>query len=388
MIKRPSLGTIAALAVAAMLALGGTGWWYRTSRPEYRFRTGEEAARTGNFERAERNATALEEGGQTDLALLLRGEIAYHQADAARGMAYVNQIKGEGEIRVRGAVLAARCMIALKNPREAEKALYFVLNQAPDNIEAHRWLAVIYYDQGDFKRTIPHLEEVAKLDPKDERPHFLLGSIHKDMEEADEAVKAFKESLRRRPAGPQAIETREALAEAQIKNYQEADALKTLQGLDSAKAVALKAEAMITLGRAVESVSLLDEALAKFPDTGSLMRLRGERYRDAGDQETAAKLLERVIALDPQDYRSRSQLALCYNALDRTKEGEEQNKKAKATQDLIEKVHDLGNAAMKDPWDAATRDQLAVLFDQLNRPQMAKMWRIAAAACRAPRPPR
>src|SRR5437762_1303349 len=151
MFKRTSLGAWAVLAVAALFALGGAGWWYRTSRPEYRFAHGRDAAATGDFALAERYAAALEESGQTDLSLLLRGHIEYHQGAADRALGYLRRIKGYADVQTRYDILAAQCLIALRNPREAEKALLMVMSQNPDHVEAHRLLAVIYYDQGDFR---------------------------------------------------------------------------------------------------------------------------------------------------------------------------------------------------------------------------------------------
>src|SRR5262249_40237089 len=153
-------------------------------------------------------------------------------------------------------------------------------------------LAIIYYDQGDYRAAMPQLEDVAHLDPTDERPHNLIGIINKDLDRPQEAAAAFKESLRRNPNGLRSIETHLDLAEVQIKNREPANALELLKGLDSDRAVALRAEAMVPLGQGAESVAILDEALKKYPDHGGLLRLRAERYRDAGDNESAVQLLE------------------------------------------------------------------------------------------------
>jgi len=386
MVKRPSLGAWVALAFAALIALAAAGWWYRTSRPEYRFTHGCEAAGAGDFALAERYAIELEESGQTDLGLLLRAHIEYHQGAAERALGYLRQIKSYGDLQTRCDVLAAQCLIALKNPREAEKALLMVLNQNPDHVDAHRWLAIIYYDQGDFRSAMPQLEQVAELDRADERPHFLIGLMNKDMDRQAEAAAAFQESLRRKPDGPRSKETRLELAEAQIKSMRPADALEALSGLNSDRAEALRAEALFAVGRIEESVQLLDAVLKQYPDHPGLLRLRGERYRDAGDNAAAAPLLERAVAADSNDFRARNQLALCYEALGRPAEAAEQHKKVKDTQAIMTKINQLSQDAMRDPWDAKVRERLAELCERINRPKLAAMWRSAAAACRTARP--
>jgi tetratricopeptide (TPR) repeat protein len=377
------LGIVLTIAVILLFLGMGTGWWYYTSRPEYLFAHGKIAAETGDFDSAEQYAADLEEMGQVDLGLLLHGTILAHQGLPDRALGFLKRVEGSKKNTARAAILAGQCYIALKNPREAERALLFTLNENPDEIDAHRWLAVIYYDQGDLNRARSHCEEVARLDPTDEKPHFLIGTMYRDLEFPDEAVKAFQESLRRNPNGPRAIETRIELAEAQLKNYQEVEAIKSLEGLDTPKAIQVRAEALIPLGRVDESVAVLDEALKKYPNDGGLLRLRGERYRDAGNFSEGAKLLERALAQDPGDARTLTQLALCYTAMGRAEEAALQNQKAEQTRGLIKRVHVLGMNAMKDPWDAKIREELADLCEKMDRPQLAKMWRNAAAACQA-----
>jgi tetratricopeptide (TPR) repeat protein len=282
-------------------------------------------------------------------------------------------------------VLAGRCLILLKNPHDAERALLFAVSRNPDLADAHRWLAVIYYDMGDLRRAVPHLREVARLDPADGRPHRLIGMIFKDMEQPDDAITAYEESLRRNPHPKDEVAVREELGEALLKQYREADALAALQGLDTPAAAVIRAEALLPLGRGDEVGPLLDDALKKWPDHGGLLRLRGERLRAAGNPQAALPLLERVVQLDPQDYRSRTQLAQCYETLGRSAEAAEQQKKIRELQVLIEEVVDKTREAMDHPWDAAVRYRLEELHLKLNRPEVAKMWHAAAEACRETR---
>src|SRR5207244_1596473 len=122
------LGVLALLVAVFLLTAAGGAWWYRTSRPEYRFRQGQAAASIGDFERADHYATLLEENGQADLALLLQGEILFHQGHAERAVIVLKRVEGTADQQDRAAILAAQSYLALKNPRRAEQALLFVLN--------------------------------------------------------------------------------------------------------------------------------------------------------------------------------------------------------------------------------------------------------------------
>src|SRR5262245_46630673 len=126
--KRFPLGVIAPIAVILLLAVAAGGWWYRASRPEYRFRQGQNAALNKDFDIADGYATALQESGRDDLAQLLQAEILFRQGAAERAVLLLKRVEGPAQIQSRAALLAAQCYLALKNPRSAEQALHFVLN--------------------------------------------------------------------------------------------------------------------------------------------------------------------------------------------------------------------------------------------------------------------
>ena len=57
-----------------------------------------------------------------------------------------------------------------------------------------------------------------------------------------------------------------------------------------------------------------------------------------------------------------------------------QHQKVKQTQNLLTDLTNLGKEAMRRPWDTGVRVRLAEICDELGKPQMAAMWRNAAAA--------
>ncbi len=73
------------------------------------------------------------------------------------------------------------------------------------NVDAQRWLASTYYDLGLMTAALSTLRTLAELAPDDARPHRLAGLILKDFENYDEAVTAYRESLRRDPQQPELI---------------------------------------------------------------------------------------------------------------------------------------------------------------------------------------
>ena len=383
MFRSSRAARIAGLVAVAALVLGAGGWWYRTTRPAYRLARGQAAARAGDFAEAEQYAAVLEQTGEKDRGLLLRGEILFLQKEPALALSTLARIKGEGEIRVEGALLCGRCLFVMRNLKQAEDALNFVLNANPNHAEATRLLGALCYDQGNFLRAIDLLKRAADLDPKDARSLLLVGQMHKDLEESKDAVAAYQEAFSRNANQPDLAGLRRDYAACLLKEFRNEDVLHELQSDTSPDAVNLRVEAMISLGQAAEATILLDEAIKAAPTHGGLLRLRAQIYQGANDPAAAARLLEHAVKVYRHDHRSRAMLAQCYTTLGMKTEAYEQIEQLKVSRKLIDEMHELQAEAMKNPWDPRPRYRLAEVSMQLDRPELAKMWTKAAEACKA-----
>jgi tetratricopeptide (TPR) repeat protein len=390
-----------ALAVVGEVRWGDPRWYYRTS-PEFRLRRGQDLLRKCDTGRAEQIALLLEAGGCPDQAHLLRGEALFRRAEpsSTRGdlptagplllqaLEELNQIRDQGELRLEAATLIGRCALALNQPREAERALSFVLSERPDDLEAHRALGALYYDQGATSRAVQHLERVGELDPRDGRPFRFLGLIFKDQQLYEQATSYYEEALRRELHGRVPGEVRQELAECLVKQRQYARAEELLRQVDplpedAAAVTALRAESLWGLHRTAEAQALLDETLATQQTCGDLYRLRAQLYLEAKDPAAAVPPLERALALDRHDFTSRYQLVLAYERLGRRAEAAVQQRLLQATRQDLELMGRLTEEASRHPWDADVRLRLAALCDKFDRPRDAAVWRRAAAACPA-----
>ena len=47
----------------------------------------------------------------------------------------------------------------------------------------------------------------------------------------------------------------------------------------------------------------------------------------------------------------------------------------------LDRITELSKEAMQKPWDPGVRRQLADVCDRMKKPELAAMWRKAAAAC-------
>src|SRR5262249_48207264 len=146
--------------------------------PEYRFQRGREAVQRGDWDEAETFAARLDASGAANLAHLLRGESLLTQDRPTEALRELNKVRDEGEVRRKAACLSGRCLLALGQRREAHRAFSFVLEQDYDDVDAHRGMAALAYDLGNLGPALDHLEQVARLAPRDGRPHRLMGLIN------------------------------------------------------------------------------------------------------------------------------------------------------------------------------------------------------------------
>lgn len=378
---------VVVLVIASGVAVAG--WRQRVTRPEYRVARGHEAIANRDWDRADYYASRLEASGHPDRARLLRGEslLARRRPDLA--LAEFNRIRGEGEVRLQAAALSGKCLLDLGDLREAHRVLSFVASERPDHVDAHRGLAAVAYDLGQLGAAVDHLEQVGRLDPQDARPCRLVGLIYKDMGQLDKATVAYEEALRRGLPPAVESEVRFELAEALTQQARFADALRLLGAAtpdapekDPAR-LAVRAECLRGVGRSAEAVALLDRGTG---ESGPVLRLRGQLLLDAGDQQAAVRPLERAVELAPTDYQSHYLLAKVYAGLGRTSDAKREFDRVEGLRRALDRMTALSREAMEKPWESGVRLQLAELSEQLGRPQLAEMWRSAAAACEARKP--
>jgi tetratricopeptide (TPR) repeat protein len=390
------LGLVLVVAVVA----GAVAWWHHATQPGYRLRRGQEALARDDLDQAEHYAVLLEAAGARDHAHLLRALILFDDARPAidagqpqlaaapvrRVLDELDQIGDEEEVRLPAAALAGQCFLHLGRLREAERALSFVADHQPDNVDAHRGLAALYYDQGALTLSLRHLEEWARLDPADGRSHRMMGFIYKHLERFADAAPCYQAALERQLGEQFVQEAREDLAECFLRQARPDDALKALQQCDprlsgTPRFLALRAEALWGSGELAGAREVLDGALAVHAGALDLLRLRARLYRDSNETEAEVKTLTRVLALDPHDYASRLLLAQACERLQRSDEARKHHRLADETRRLIEEIADLNSQAIANPWDGVVRRRLAALYRQVGRPQDAALWERAAQAC-------
>ncbi len=377
------------LTALAVVASGLAAWRYAVTRPDYRFARGLEAARGGRVDDALWYADRLE-ASDPPAAGLIRAEYEFAQKQPLAALRALLPFQGaDAHPRRRdGLALSARCYQALGKTREAIASWRLLLRDRPDDVDAHRSLAVIAYDLGQLATALHHLREVGRLDPRDGKPARMAGTIHQDLGNHEAAAAAYREAL-----------GRDLPAAARAEAYTEfGDSLLKLRKYDemltmAEEAVAAgvpqtagwlvgRAEALHGVGRAADAKAVLARALAADPEATPALYLRAQFHLDDGQPAEAVRLLEKADARPPRAYRVTFLLAQAYAQVGRRADADAMGKTAEALRRDLDRITELTREAEQRPWDADIRVELADLSTRMGYPDVAAMWRKAAAAVR------
>lgn len=373
--------------LALLVVLFGTAgylfWnWIESNRPENRYRAGVDAIEESEYDHAEAIADRLDRSNSHDWAHLLRGRSLLKQTRYSKALDEFHKIKGEGIVRREGVYYSGEALLKVGRLREAETAFLFVLSEDPDHVEAHRQLAVLYYDQGDSLQAIAQLDEVIRLDPRDGRPHSLAGVIFVQTDQHPLAVEEFRKALAGDLPDPLREETSISLGESLLKLFRHDEAVEAVQGIDSPRAALVRAAVLTRQNRFADALAELKPWLERNPDDPRLLRQKGITYLAEDRSREAIPFLERAAELEPSDYPGQYQLGEALARAGEVEKAAAQRKRAEEIREKIRQIVDLSEAAAKNPWDAEPRLKLAELWAELGKPELSLLWRKAAAACR------
>jgi tetratricopeptide (TPR) repeat protein len=376
--------------LALVVGLGGivAVWQYQVSRPEYRLRAGREALLRHDWTAVREQADRLESSGYPDHAHLLRGQIHLHLGELAKAVQEYNAIRhDQPEILAEASLVYGLAFLSLGKLVEAERLLRYVLEVRPDEVDAHRGMAKLYYERGALTRAVKHLEKWSRLAAEEGEPHRWMGLAYEGLGADAPAVEQYRLALAKNLTPRLRQEVVVELAELLVKQRNCAEALACLDGSKieafpkPSAVLELRAECLYGVGRGAEAAQDLDPLLAAQPPSPRALRVRAQIHAAAGETGAAAALLEKALQLDSHDHASRYQLVQAYEALGRRKEAAEQRLLLEQTEELLKQLSDLNQEANDKPTDPEIRRRLAKVCASLGKEDLAKMWLRAVAAC-------
>lgn len=264
---------------------------------------------------------------------------------------------------------------AAGNTAAAEAAWSEVLVDAPDNAQAHRSLAMFYYDVGAIDHAVEHLQKLTALDRDDSRPYRLLGLIFFDYERYQDAVNYYRAALDRDLSAQTRDQVRRELTSCFLKL---GDFQRGLEVIESASetldALVLKADCLVGLGEQERAVELLTNVLERDTHHHKGLVSMGEAQLVGGSAEKAVTHLRRAVAEQPNDYLSNFKLAQALRGAGAGDEAEQVAARAEEIKLKRENFAKLHRDATASPRDAEIRYQLGVTAEELGMPELATTW--------------
>ena len=330
----------------------------------------------------ERIASSLQAAGSKDEARFLRASWLSSRGRFIQAMQLLTPSMFEGPLKPEALLLAGQSLFELKEFEQAEAVLKRLTTDFPDDVAAHRLLAVIYFDLRSHTLTMTELRHVQRLDPTDYRPHHLAGVILSDDERFQDAIEQFQMALTKQPALEVRTTIRHALAQALMRNrdYRGAIAILTAEPVPS-ESEALLAECQLSLGDADAAGVIADRLLESHPDLITAMKVKARLWEDAGEVTHAIELMERVVVAEPFDVESRHRLAVLYGAAGQKEAHVSAQAEYLRVYNLHTRLVELNVQADADSDAVAPRRELSEVCQALGRTELAQVWQQAADRC-------
>jgi tetratricopeptide (TPR) repeat protein len=217
----------------------------------------------------------------------------------------------------------AQGIAALRQGRvdTAVERLEAAVARAGDSSEAHRLLGTAYGIRGDMARSVQHLRDAVRLNPRDERSWIALASTLEDTGELAGAVTALRDAIAMLPDSG-ALRWRLASARRQSTDESDLDLLSLADRfvLFAGKGellgqMAAMAQAHLEYDRAVNRLEL---RVALTPNNAAAHKALGRAYIDQSREEIGYAELVTALLLDPLDAETLTALGRLHLAAART----------------------------------------------------------------------
>ena len=384
------------LAVLLVVAVGITLLLMLPKRdvepdPEEIYQKGVAALKAQDFVELDQHLTQLESipeyykqwaflSGEKLMATLSGAtSIEARQMQLQKALRMLDIARANPEFTTRSLTLAGIAFKQMGNAPTAERLWLEAVTKDPNAVDAHRQLAIQYYDNGVLEKAQFHLRQVAELAPEDPRPLRLMGIINKDFARNRDALENFRESFRRDPDQPGREDALLDMAEVQIRLRMYGDALITLeQSTPSADSLAMQGECLLAQNKQRDAREKAKEALAKDANSFRALLLRGTIALESRDLVIARQVLESAVKKYPTREVGRFKLAQTYSQLKEDDLAKQQLAEYEALKKKRQQYQMLNIQAVREPTNADIRFKIGQMALELYGPQMAETWFAAA----------
>jgi len=297
------------------------------------------------------------------------GAMAFVPPTYARGFALLQRGKYEEGLSELRAAVAADPLVADTASRSAPMAegitalrqglvaaaierLEAAVTGASDSAEAHRILGTAYDIRGDIAKSVQHLRDAVRLNPRDERSWIALASTLENTGDRAEAVATLRAAIAMLPDSGAlrwrlTSARRQGIDESDLDLLSVADRLVLFAGKGELMGqMAAMAQANLDYDRALH---LLELRVALTPNNAAAHKALGRAYVDQGREEIGYADLVMALLLDPRDAETLTALGQVHLAAGRTAQAIAALQRALALDTgSSEALHALGNALIRE----------------------------------------
>ncbi len=381
--KSPGCVHRARIAAVLTLILLGISCQPRTAPPDPADLIA--AADLGSF--AEVNKLLVQLCDQPDsreLVLLVEGIVSLRNGNIDAALTLLAKVDQEGPLRHHVMQFAGEALHKAGRLGEAARILTVLVTESPDQAEGHRWLAATWYDLGAFNAAIEELDALIRLRADDFRPHHLLAIMYSDFEQHAEATDHLQRALELAPTDHAAVtEMRLLLADnlAAERHYDQAlEILK--QTLESTRSLQILAECQLATGNPEAAIQTVQKARQLGDNSPAICLVEADLQDQQGNAEAALQTLQRGLADSPTSAELLYRCGLVEKQLGRDQESEQTLERWQHFRDLSTQLTQLNLKAIEEPLNSEVREQLAEICDELQKSELAEMWRQAAASAK------
>jgi tetratricopeptide (TPR) repeat protein len=246
------------------------------------------------------------------LAAVARAQEELRRGQPTRALRAVAGVPESGPWEANLLTVKGMAFAALDRPELVRPILERSMRLNPKQAMAAKVLAAVYFTGEEAERGFALLEQAARIDPTDFRPWFGAGDILLRYQNLpDEAARAFREALRRKPDH---YESRLGLLDAFLALGSTSEASPILEAIladrpDDPKVLRLAARHAYLMGRPEEMNRYIEQALALDPDVPESLNLRAHYLQLKGRPGEALPFAERAVELAPGNLAALSLLA-------------------------------------------------------------------------------
>ena len=375
------IGLVAAIAIVVIQFVGGSD--------EERYHAALLALLYGRSDRAAVELDRMSSKPEfRDHRQLLQGGLLLRTGRPAEAEKWLAVVDREGDLRREALLLLGECYYRQQRLAKAESCFLDMADDDPDDVDAHRWLGSVYYDLGRVTDAIDQLQHVIRLVPSDFRSYRFLGIIYQDLGRYTQAGDAYQEALGRNPPDDIKKEMQLDLARLLVRHKEYVRAIAVLDrapGLaGDPVALAIRAECASALGEKTKAKRLIEQVLKALPADRDTLLLNARIAKDDLGWDEAIRSLVKLLKTDPHDFEARYMLARTYAMKGDRENSQRELKLSEDSKSIKARASNLTERAMREPTNAAVREELAGVCDELGEFKLAARWRQAALALLRP----